>query len=197
MKPAIITISRQFGSGGREISAELSQRIGIPCYEKALFEEASRNSGIHQLFFEQAEGTHDRLFAHGSSVSFGPLNMSLDDRMFVAQAETIRSLAQQGPCIIVGRGANRILRDRGDVLNIFIYAEKDIRLKRAVEAYHVPEKQAERALNAIDKSRAAYLKYYTDQMFGKTENYHLCIDSGKIGIENSVQVIEAAYRTLE
>lgn len=197
MKAAIITISRQFGSGGREISAELSQRIGIPCYEKALFEEASKNSGIHQLFFEKAEGNNDRLFTHSSSASFGPLNMSLDDRMFVAQVETIRSLAQQGPCIIVGRGANRILKKRGDVLNIFIYAERGIRLERAVDVYHVPKEQAEKVLNAVDKNRAAYLKYYTDQVFGKAENYHLCIDSGKIGIENSVKVIEAVYRTLE
>lgn len=117
--------------------------------------------------------------------------------MFVAQVETICSLAQQGPCIIVGRGANRILKECGDVLNIFIYAERDIRLKRAVDVYHVPEEQAEKVLNAVDKNRAAYLKYYTDQVFGKAENYHLCIDSGKIGIENSVKVIEAVYRTLE
>lgn len=197
MKPAIITISHQFGSGGREIGAELSRRIGIPCYEKALFEEASKNSGIHQVFFEQAEGNNDRLFTHSSSVSFRPLNMSLDDRMFVAQAETIRSLAQQGPCIIVGRGANRILKNREDVLNIFIYAERSIRLRRAIDTCHIPEEQAEKALNSIDKGQAAYLKYYTDQVLGKAENYHLCIDSGKIGIENSVKVIEAVYRALE
>lgn len=197
MKPAIITISRQFGSGGREICAELSQRIGIPCYERALFEEASKDSGIQQMHFEQAEGRTDRFYANSFSRSLTPLNMSLDDRIYIAQTETIRKLAQQGPCIIVGRGANRILRERKDVLNIYIYADRDIRLKRAVNAYGVPEERAEKILNAIDKNREIYLKYYTDQVFGKAENYHLCIDSGKLGIENSIKIIEAAYRTLE
>lgn len=197
MKPAIITISRQFGSGGRDICAELSQRLGIPCYEKTLFEEASKDSGIQQIHFEQAEGRTDRLYANAFSGSFTPLNMSLDDRMYIAQTETIRKLAQQGPCIIVGRGANRILRDRKDVLNIYIYAERDIRLKRAVDVYGIPKEQAEKTLNAVDKNREIYLKYYTDQVFGKAENYHLCIDSGKLGIENSIKIIEAAYQTLE
>lgn len=123
--------------------------------------------------------------------------MSLDDRIFVAQAETIRKLAQQGPCIIVGRGANRILKDREDVLNIFIYADRDIRLKRAVDVYHVPEDQVEKVLTTVDKNRATYLKYYTNQVFGQAENYHLCIDSGKIGMENAVKLIETAYQTLE
>lgn len=140
--------------------------------------------------------SNDRFFAHSSSVSFDPLNMSLDDRMFFAQVETIRNLAQQGSCIIVGRGANHILRDREGVLNVFIYAEREIRLRRVAEIYHVPEGQAEKVLNAADKNRAAYIKHYTNQVFGKAENYHLCIDSGKLGIENSVRVIEAVYRTL-
>lgn len=197
MKPAIITISRQFGSGGREICAELSQRIGIPCYERALFEEASKDSGIQQMHFEQAEGRTDRFYANSFSRSFTPLNMSLDDRMYIAQTETIRKLAQKGPCIIVGRGVNRILRDRKDVLNIYIYADRDIRLKRTVNVYGIPEERAEKTLNTIDKNREIYLKYYTDQVFGKAENYHLCIDSGKLGIENSIKIIAAAYRTLE
>lgn len=197
MRPAIITISRQFGSGGREIAAELSQRIGIPCYEKALFEQASKNSGIHQLFFEQAEEHRNYLFANIFSKSFSPLNMSLDDRVFIAQTETICKLADQGPCIIVGRGANHILKDRKDVLSIFIYAQRDIRLKRIVDVYGMPGERAETTLKAVDKNRAAYLKHYTDQAFGRSEDYHLCIDSGKLGIKNAVKVIEAIYRTLE
>ncbi len=197
MKPAIITISRQFGSGGRQVGADLSQRLGIPCYEKSLFEQASQNSGICQLFFEQAEEHRDYLFSNILSESFMPLNMSLDDRVFIAQVETIRKLADQGPCVIVGRGANQILKDRKDVLNIFIYAEKAVRLKRVVNVYSVPEERAEKALNSADKNRAAYLKHYTDQVFGKAENYHLCVDSGKLGIENTIKIIEAIYRTLE
>lgn len=196
MKPSIITISRQFGSGGRQVGARLSQKLGISCYEKSLFEEAAKHSGIHQMFFEEAEGHRDRLYAYMFSSSSTPWNMSLDDRMYLALVETIRKLAEQGPCIIVGRGANQILQDRKDVLNIFIYAEKALRLKRIVNVYGVSEERAEKALNSVDQNRADYLKYYTGQVFGKAENYHLCVDSGKLGIENTVKIIEAIYRTI-
>lgn len=197
MRPSIITISRQFGSGGRQIGAHLSRRLVIPCYEKSLFEEASKNSGIHQMFFEEAEEHNDRLFTNIFSSVVSPWNMSLDDRMYLAQVETIRDLAEQGPCIIVGRGANQILNDRKDVLNIFIYAEPAIRLERIVNVYGIAKEQSEKALKSVDKNRAAYLKHYTGQVFGKAENYHLCIDSGKLGIENTVKIIEAAYQRLE
>lgn len=114
MKPAVITISRQFGSGGRLIGAELSKRLGIPCYEKTLFEEAARHSNIHQLFFERAEGRNDRIYANTFSCCYSPMDLSLDDRMYIAQAETIRKMVQRGPCIIVGRGANRCAGQRSD-----------------------------------------------------------------------------------
>ena len=129
MKPSVITISRQFGSGGRQIGATLARRLDIPFYDKALFDEAAKRSGIHPDFFEKAELQNDRLFAylfHGGAV---PFNISLDDRVFLEQAKTIRELAEQGPCILVGRGANRLLEDRNDVLNVFIYAQRDIRIK--------------------------------------------------------------------
>lgn len=197
VQSTIITISRQFGSGGRLIGAELSQRLGIPCYEKTLFEEAAKHSGIHQLFFEQAEGSNARIYANTFSGYYTPMDMSLDDRMYIAQAETIRKLAQRGPCIIVGRGANRVLEGTGNLLNLFIYAERAIRLKRTTDLYGISEKRAEKMLNTIDKNRAIYLKFYTGQIFGKSENYHFCVDSGKLGIENTVKMVEIIYRTLE
>lgn len=197
MRSTVITISRQFGSGGRLIGAELSQRLGIPCYEKSLFEEAARHSDIHRLFFEQAEARRDRLYANALSGCCASGSFSLDDRMFIAQAEAIRTLAQQGACIIVGQGANRILEGRGALLNIFVYAPKAVRLRRAVDLYGIPEERAERMLDSVDKNRAAYLKFYTGQVFGRAENYHLCIDSGKWGIEHTVTMIEAVCQTLE
>lgn len=197
IKSTVITISRQFASGGRLIGAQLSQRLGIPCYEKALFEEAARHSGIHPLFFERAEGRGDRMYAASLSGCCAPGDRSLDDRMYIAQAETIRRLAQQGACIIVGRGANHILEGRGNLLNIFIYAERAVRLKRAADLYGVPAERAEKLLDSIDKNQAAYLKFYTGQIFERAENYHLCIDSGKLGIKNAVAIIEAACQSLE
>lgn len=97
----------------------------------------------------------------------------------------------------MGRGANRVLEGYGALLNVFIYADRAIRLKRAVELYGLPEERAEKLLDAIDKNRAAYLKFYTGQVFGKTENYHLCLDSGALGIENTVNIIETACRAPE
>ena len=196
MQSTIITISRQFGSGGRLIGAELSRRLGIPCYEKTLFEEAARHSGIHRTFFEQAEGRRDRI-CNALSGCCAPMNRSLDDRMYLAQVETIRKLARQGACIIVGRGANRILEGHGELLNLFLYADRAIRLKRAVDLYGIAEERAEKLLDAMDKNRAAYLKFYTGQVFGQAENYHLCIDSGKLGIENTVSLIAGVFQMLE
>lgn len=197
MRPSIITISRQFGSGGRMIGAELAKRLDLPFFEKSLSEEASKRSGIHPDFFEKAEARKDWYFSNAFLSSVDPLNMSLDDQIYLAQVHTIRELAERGPCIIVGRGANQILADRKDLLNIFIYADREVRLKRIIEVYGVPEKQAEKQMDLVDKNRAKYLKHYAGQMFGEAENYHLCIDSGKLGIENAIKIIDASYRTLE
>lgn len=197
MRPSIITISRQFGSGGRMIGAELAKRLDFPFFEKSLSEEASKRSGIHPDFFEKAEARRDWYFSNAFLSSVDPLNMSLDDQIYLAQVHTIRELAERGPCIIVGRGANQILADRKDLLNIFIYADREVRLKRIIEVYGVPEKQAEKQMDLVDKNRAKYLKHYAGQMFGEAENYHLCIDSGKLGIENAIKIIDASYRTLE
>lgn len=196
MGMSVITISRQFGSGGRQIGAMLAKQLNIPFYDKALFAEAAERSGIHRDFFEAAESRKDRLFANAFQLSPGTVSKSLDDRIFLAQTQAIRELAEQGPCILVGRGANNILAERHDVLNVFIYAEEAKRLSRIVDLYGVPMEQAAKLLRETDKNRAAYLRDYTGQIFGKAENYHLCIDSGTIGIENTVKIIEAAYRTL-
>ncbi|MGN0977777.1 MAG: AAA family ATPase [Faecousia sp.] len=196
MRMSVITISRQFGSGGRQIGAMLAKQLNVPFYDKALFAQAAERSGIHRDFFESAESRKDRLFANAFQPSPGAASMSLDDRIFLAQTQAIRELAEHGPCILVGRGANRILAERGDVLNVYIYAEEAKRLSRIVDIYGVPAEQAAKLLRETDKNRAAYLRDYTGQIFGKAENYHLCIDSGTIGIENSVKIIEAVYRTL-
>lgn len=197
MKPSIITISRQFGSGGGEVGAALAQRLNLPFFEKSLFDEAAKRSGLHPDFFADAENRKNWYFSNIFQTAVNPFHMSLDDQIYLAQVQTILELAEQGPCIIVGRGANQILSDRDDLLNIYIYAERNIRLKRITEIYGFPEKQAQKQLDIVDKNRAAYLKHYENQTFGKAENYHLCIDSGKLGIENTIKIIEASYRTLK
>ena len=195
MKYSVITISRQYGSGGREIGTQLAQRLGIPCYDKALCTEAAKRSGFDGSFLEQAERQEGRKFSYLFQSNSYSFCRSLGDQTFLALATTIRSLAEQGPCILVGRGANRILSDRTDALHVYLYADRQTRLKRIVAQYGVPAEQAEKVLHDTDRARAVYLKDYTDQIMGQAENYHLCLDSGALGIEHTVKILEAVYRT--
>lgn len=194
MSYSIITISRQYGSGGREIGTQLADRLGIPFYDKVLCEEAAKRSGLDPTFLELAERREGRKLAYQLQLPGAPFRLSLDDQAFLALAAAIRRLAEQGPCILVGRGANRILSDRKDALHVYLYADRQTRLKRIVEQYGVPAQQAEKVLQDTDRARAVYLKEYTDQVMGHSENYHLCLDSGALGIEHTVRILEAVYR---
>ncbi len=196
MRSSIITISRQYGSGGRRIGVLLANHLGIPLYDKQLFTESSRRSNIHESFFVNAESDGSRYFAHAFDSAVGGGHLPLNDRVFIEQTHTIRALAEQGPCIIVGRGGNQILRDRKDVLNVFVYADPELRKKRIIDEYHVDQDKAEKAIRAVDRNRASYLKAYTDQVFGKAENYNLCIDSGYFGIEGAAEMILTVYNKL-
>ena len=195
MKYSVITISRQYGSGGREIGTQLAQRLGIPFYDKALCAEAAKRSGFDGFFLEQAEQQEGRKLSYLFQSNSYSFCRSLGDQTFLVLATTIRDLAEQSPCILVGRGANRILSDRNDALHVYLYADRQTRLKRIVAQYGVPAEQAEKVLHDIDRARAVYLKDYTDQTMGQAENYHLCLDSGALGIEHTVKILEAVYRT--
>lgn len=192
----IITISRQYGSGGRQIGTMLAEQLGIELYDKRLFAEASRQSGIDENFFERAENTGGQLLAHAFDSTVTGSSMTLNERMFVAQSAVLKDLAQQHPCILLGCGGNEILKNRDDTLHIFIYADFPKRLKRVVEEYGIPAQSAERLIRKVDKGRSSYLKTYTGCALGSAENYHLCINSGTLGIENAVKIIGATYRTL-
>ena len=170
MSYSIITISRQYGSGGREIGTQLADRLGIPFYDKVLCEEAAKRSGLDPTFLELAERREGRKLAYQLQLPGAPFRLSLDDQAFLALAAAIRRLAEQGPCILVGRGANRILSDRKDALHVYLYADRQTRLKRIVEQYGVPAQQAEKVLQDTDRARAVYLKEYTDQVMGHSEN---------------------------
>ena len=191
---SIITISRQYGSGGREIGAKLAERLCIPFYDKALCEEAARRSGFDSDFLEQAEQRCGRKFSYLFQPRSGSFFQSLEDQTVLALAVTIRELAEQGPCILVGRGANRLLADRKDALHVYIHADSQARLNRIISQYGVASGQAEKILRDTDKVRAAYLKDYTDQIMGQAENYHLSLDSGALGIGHVVRIMEALYQ---
>lgn len=187
----IVTISREYGSGGREIGRRLAQELGMAFYDRELIALAAQNSGIAEEFFENAE--KDRTIVTLASVVGGRYEPPLSDKVYFAQCDVIREMAQQGPCVLVGRCADHVLRSRDDVLNVFIYADPKLRAERAVQEYGDPPQKIEEHLRSIDKKRRSYYEYYTDEVYGRCQNYHLCLDSGELGIETAVRLIRTAY----
>lgn len=195
----IITISRQFGSGGRGIGKQLAQRLEIPFYDKELIEIASKESGIDERIF-QSEGEETGRFyqvlgaigyALGSPAG-GIYEYSINDQLYLVQSNVIAQVAEKGPCVIVGRCADYVLSQREDVLNIYLCADMDERLRRVIDEYHV-EDADENMLRKVDKRRANYYQYYTDRVWGKAENYDLCINTGKFDSDAIIDMIVSAY----
>lgn len=193
----IITISRQYGSGGREIGAKLAQRLGIPFYDNELISRAARESGFTETAFENAEkkATNSLLYsiamgmsAYGSQ-DIGFTHLSLDDQLFIVQSNVIRKVAEEGPCVIVGRCADYVLKEHKNVVNVFVWADLEFRKKRAISQYGLKDNKAEDEMIRMDKRRANYYNYHSDEKWGKAENYHLSIRSDYIGIDNSVDCI--------
>lgn len=201
MQGKIITISRQCGSGGHSIGSELAKKLDVPFYDKEIIEMAAKESGFHQEFVEE-QGEHmngSMLFniAHhvayagrGSYKDYQPLQ----DQLYFTQVKVIKELAEKGPCVIVGRCADYILRDRNDVLNVFIHADMEHKKNRCLERGQFSEENAENMIRRRDKLRADHYRYYTDEKWGDSANYHLCMDSSVFGIEKCVSMIENACR---
>lgn len=193
---SIITISRQFGSGGREIAKQLSEKLEIPFYDKELIALAAAESGIDKDVFESEEYRTSRSFyllgtigyTLGSPVTINSM-MSLNDRMFVAQSDVIENIANEGPCVIVGRCSDFVLKDNENAIHIYVHGEIEDRKKRAIEEYKIPPKDIESFLNKVDRERANYYNYYTGRKWGNANNYNLSIDSSKFGIDRIVDMI--------
>ena len=190
----IITISRQFGSGGRTIAKEVAERLGYQYYDKELIEATVKKSGLCEKFIteneEYATYTNSLLFnlSIAGSVVDGR-TMSVYDRLYVAQFNVIKDLAKVGNCVILGRCADYILKDNEDCLNVFIYADMESRAKRVIEHYGESDKSIEKRLKEKDKKRQVYYKNYTGRNWGTMTNYNLCLDSGCIGINHCVDII--------
>lgn len=195
MKKQIITISREFGSGGRLIGRRLADDLGIPYYDKELLTRISEESGFSREMMEEAEMKAKSSFFYSLSSAFGtgdsgPDSLSLNERFFLAQFDTIKKIAEEGSCVIVGRCADYVLRGEPGATNIYIYAEAEDKIKRAVEAYGVPEKDVKKLMKDTDKARANYYNYHTGRKWGEPVNYNLSLDSGYISIDNIVQLIK-------
>ncbi len=192
----IITVGRQYGSGGRYVAKLLSERLQIPFYDKELLVEASKDSGICQEVMENFDEKQERkgLFSvfggiQGRGDAGMYLDMPLNHRIFLAQFDTIRRIADEGPCVIVGRCADYVLRDHQNLINVFVKAPTESRIERIVKLYGVDPIRAEEQIRKADKQRAAYYNYYATGTWGNVDNYHLCVDTGALGIEGAVELI--------
>ena len=205
MKKKIVTISRQYGSGGRYIGENLAKAMGVPCYDEKLIDMVAKESGFAQSFVaEKGERmTGSLLFNIASSLSFANNvfstnnGVTLQDEIYFTQNRIIKELADKGPCVIVGRCADYILREREDCLNVFIFADNESKIERAEKYFNITREEAPAVLKKKDKARANHYKYYTDQEWGMASNYDLCLNSGLIGSEGCVKAIQQVLELTE
>lgn len=188
MKNRIITISREFGSGGRTIGRQAAEKLGIPCYDAELIQKLAEESGFSESYVKEAgEYTpHSFLSFACSNRAQGPTN---EDILWDLQYKVITELAEKGPCVIVGRCADYILREKADCLKVFIHADMAFRAERIVKVYGEREQSPEQRLRDKDKRRAAYHRFYTDMTWGHAQNYHITLDSGVLGIDRCAEIL--------
>ena len=188
----IITVSRQYGSGGHDIAKALADRLGIPYYDGELIDMASKDSGIPAQLFHEAEDTATNAFSFAlkSMGTGGPYGVPLNNQLFLIQSEFIRSIADKESAVIVGRCADYVLEDYAPTLKIFISADFDARVKRTMEMENRTQDDAEKMVKRKDKARATYYGFYTDRRWGDLNNYDLVINSSVIGIERAVDLLE-------
>jgi len=194
MAHRIITISRQFGSGGRTIGKEAAEKLGIPCYDQQLIELAAKESGFSEKYVQE----HGEQSMHTNWLSqvFSDRvynNPYAQDAIWEAQRAVILDLAQKGPCVIVGRCADFILRDTADCLRVFIHADMEKRAERIVKVYGETEDAPIKRITDKDKRRRAYYQLYTDSRWGEAENYHISLDSGALGFDTCVKILTGLY----
>ena len=193
MKNRIITISREFGSGGRTIGRKTAEELGIPCYDRELIQKIARESGFAESYVRNMdEGGNSGFLAEAFSSNriFGPTN---EDYLWNAQRRVILELGEKGPCVIVGRCADYILRDTADCLTAFIHADAEYRANRIVTVYGEKDESPKDRIKSKDKRRAAYHRFYTDMKWGYAANYQVCLGSGILGIDKCVEILKALY----
>ncbi|MCD8154844.1 MAG: cytidylate kinase-like family protein [Clostridiales bacterium] len=194
---SIITIGREYGSGGRQIGQEIAKYFGIKCYDKELLEHAASDSGICKELFEHHDEKPTNSFLYSlvmDTYSFGYSSggfndMPMNHKIFLAQFDSIKKLAGEGPCVMVGRCADYALAENPDCFSVFIHGDLDWRTRRISQKYAKTEKQARDMITKTDKGRSSYYNYYTNKKWGAASGYNLSIDSSCLGIEGSVKAI--------
>ncbi|MBP3483498.1 MAG: cytidylate kinase-like family protein [Oscillospiraceae bacterium] len=185
----IISIGRQHGSGGREIARLLARELGIKCYDKEIVDEAAKHSDFSRdLINAYDEKRMNAFMLHAGGYGLNE-NFRLNMQVVSAQFDAIREIASKGDCIFVGRCADYILRERSDLVSVFILGDMDERLKCLERRQGLDEAAARKKIKEVDKDRSSFYKYYSDQVWGDAQNYDLCINSSRLGVEGTVKVI--------
>lgn len=183
----IITIGREYGSGGRYIGEELAKRLNIHFYDHSLLEKVAEHSGFCMDYVKENDEKKENFFSYfGYNGSYD--NLSASQKVSIAQFNTIKKIAENESCVIVGRCADYVLKDHPNIVNVFIHAKMENKIARAVKYYGLDEKKAKEKIKKTNKQRESYYNFYTNQKWGKASFYDICIDSS-IGIEESVEVI--------
>ena len=182
----VITISREYGSGGRYIGKLIAEKLGIKLFDKEFIEKVAYETGLSEAYIENNEQKRNILESFNSGYYSG-LNNS--DELFIKESEIIKKLADTESCVIIGRCSDFILQDRKNVFNVFVYSDMENRIKRAIEFYGIDKTKAEKEIKRIDKLRANHYKYYTEKEWNNHANYDICINSDAIGIENAANLI--------
>ena len=202
MSNLAITISREYASGGRDVGSQLAKELGINFFDREIIQMVSEKSGLAAGFVEKSEEKISNPFLHNLQYSaysnfdvIAYYDTPVPDKVFMAQSSVIRDLALRSDCIIVGRCADYILRNKPGLLRVFIRAEMDDRVKRAVEVYGMSGQKIEESIKKIDKSRANYYKFYTSLRWGEIEHYDLVINTSYTGISGAVEVLKTMVKT--
>jgi cytidylate kinase len=196
-KKTIITIGRQYGSAGHEIGATLAHDLGLKLYDKEMLKRAAKESGLCEELFE----THDEKPTHSflyslvmDSYSLGYssgayADMPINHKVFLAQFDAIKKIADEAPCVMVGRCADYALEDYDNVINVFIYADMEARIRRVARIYYLSDAKAKEIILKTDKKRASYYNYYTNKTWGDAKGYDLCLNSAKLGVGGTAKAI--------
>ena len=193
----IITIGRQFGSGGREIGYMVAEKLGIKLYDKEMLQRAAKDSGICEELFESHDEKPSNSFLYSlvmDTYSMGYSgstynDMPINHKIFLAQFDAIKKIADEGPCILVGRCADYALEDYPNLLSVFIHADLDARIKRIAKKYDLADSKAKDLIIKTNKKRASYYNYYTDKRWGDADSYDACLDSSVLGMEGTAEAI--------
>ena len=194
----IITIGREFGSGGHEIGAHLAEKLEIPLYDKEMLDRASKDSGIAEEILKAHDEKPTSSFLYSlvmDTYSLGYTNsaymdMPINHKIFLAQFDTIKNLADKESCVIIGRCADYALADYPNVVSVFITADEDVKIKTLMERHKISESQAKDVMIKTDKKRASYYNYYSSKRWGDSRSYDLCLNSSKIGYDGVVKMIQ-------